>query len=293
MVADPKPYSILFPIAQRQPPRFLPLFQAEINKKATYQWNDPPLDASWTQPDPTWKTRIESAQGLLDDRFAFCQTMPLDEFLTTVGALRKSGYRPVRFRPFADGQAVKVAAVWARDGRSWRFSSGLSRDQIRETDDKNKNDQFLPVDVAGYAATENDGKPVDRYAAVWVENSGGDDARLYVGAAGEELIDLQKPLKADKLTPRTLHASCGADGRLRYSGVWGRSTGAAITGQGLPDQFEANFGQELGKPERAIALGRGGQRDRPGSDGCRACPVCARTCGETAQDQARRSQRPS
>jgi len=34
MVADPKAYSILFPIAQRQAPKFVPLFQAEIAKKA-------------------------------------------------------------------------------------------------------------------------------------------------------------------------------------------------------------------------------------------------------------------
>ncbi|MFI5455727.1 MAG: hypothetical protein ACHRXM_09785 [Isosphaerales bacterium] len=106
-----------------------------MKKQTTYQWNDPPLDASWTKPDPTWKSRIESAQGLLDDRFAFCQTMPLNEFLTTVETLRKSGYRPVRFRPYADGQTVKVAAVWARDGRNWRIESGLSAEQLRQQDD--------------------------------------------------------------------------------------------------------------------------------------------------------------
>ena len=34
MAADPKAYSILFPLAQGQSSQFLPLFQAEINKKA-------------------------------------------------------------------------------------------------------------------------------------------------------------------------------------------------------------------------------------------------------------------
>ena len=135
MVADPKPYSILFPIAQRQAPRFLPLFQAEIAKKATYQWNDPPLDASWRKPDPTAKSRIESAQGLLHDRFAFCQTMPLDDFLDTP---RLSGSRlpPCTFRPFADGPALRVAAV-GPDGRNWRIGSGLTPEQRRQQDEKN------------------------------------------------------------------------------------------------------------------------------------------------------------
>ena len=56
---------------------------------------------SQTPPSPS---QIESAQGMLAERFAFCQTMPLDEFLTTAEALRHSGYRPIRFRPYADGQ---------------------------------------------------------------------------------------------------------------------------------------------------------------------------------------------
>ena len=70
------------------------------------RWNDPPLDPSWTKPDPAWVSRIESAEGLVAERFAFCQTMPLDEFLATAEGLRPSGYRPVRFRPYADGPAV-------------------------------------------------------------------------------------------------------------------------------------------------------------------------------------------
>ncbi len=105
MVADPKAY--LEPLPGRREAgrnRSLPVFQAELAKKATYSWNDPPLDPSWTKPDATLVSRIESAQGILAERFAFCQTMPLDEFLTTAEALRKSGYRPVRFRPYADGQ---------------------------------------------------------------------------------------------------------------------------------------------------------------------------------------------
>ena len=106
MVADPKAYLSLFPVAEKRAEQVLPVFQAELAKKATYSWNDPPLDPSWTRPDASLVSRIESAQGMLSERFAFCQTMPLDEFLTTAEALRNSGYRPVRFRPYADGQGA-------------------------------------------------------------------------------------------------------------------------------------------------------------------------------------------
>src|SRR5208337_1928970 len=115
MVSDPKAYAAFFPIAHRQESETLPLFQAEISKKPTYSWNDPPLDPSWTKPDTTLTGKIETVQGMLAERFAFYQTMPLDEFVKVAEALRKSGYRPVRFRPYADGQVVRVAAVWTRD----------------------------------------------------------------------------------------------------------------------------------------------------------------------------------
>ena len=130
MAADPKAYLTLFPIAERQAEKVLPHFQAELEKRATFDWNDPPLDASWTRPDAALASRIEAAQGQLDERFAFCQAMPLDEFLTTAEALRPSGYRPVRVRPFADGPSVKVAAAWARDGRKWRVASGLAAGEV-------------------------------------------------------------------------------------------------------------------------------------------------------------------
>jgi len=122
MDADPKAYATCFSIAQYHEPLTSPLLQAEIARKLVLSWDDPPLDRSWTTPDPTLTGQIESAQGMLAERFAFCQTMTLDESLTTAEALRKSGYRPIRFRPYADGGTVRVAAVWARDGRPWRMA---------------------------------------------------------------------------------------------------------------------------------------------------------------------------
>ena len=243
MISDHKAYQSLFPVAEKRAEQILPLFQAELAKEATYSWNDPPLDPSWTKPDAALVSRIESAQGILAERFAFCQTMPLDEFLTTAESLRKSGYRPMRFRLYADRQVVRVAAVWTRDGRNWRISSGLTADEVRQQDERNKKDKFLPVDVAGYTAIDKDGKPADRYAALWVEKSGDDDARLYVGTTADQQDEIQDKFKGANLISRTLHAMIGSDGCTRYCGVWGRPPGAAVTGQTYRDQFEGNFEQ--------------------------------------------------
>ena len=244
MVSDSKAYLSLFLVAEKSAEQVLPVFQAELAKKATYSWNDPPLNPSWMKPDAALVSRIESAEGLLSERFAFCQTMAMDEFLTTAEALRKSGYRPVRFRPHADGQQVRVAAVWTRDGRNWRMGSGLSPEQVRQDDEKNRSAKFLPVDVAGYVETPAEGKSADRYAALWVQKVGDDDARLYVGATADEEGKVHERLKDEKLTtPRTLHGLRGSDGRKSYSGVWGVPPSTGITGQVDRDQFEGNFEQ--------------------------------------------------
>jgi formylglycine-generating enzyme required for sulfatase activity/tetratricopeptide (TPR) repeat protein len=246
MAADAKAYRTLFPIAERQTEKTLPIFEAELKKTATFDWSDPPLDPSWTKPDAALVARIEAAGGLIAERFAFCQAMPLDEFLATAEALRPSGYRPVRFRPYADGSAVRVAAVWTRDGRKWWVAAGLTAEEVRQRDAMNRDAKLLPADVAGYVTT-GDSKPADRYTALWVEASGGDDARLFVGATDDELTDLQKLLEDSKLTPRTLHALRGSDSRLRYSGVWGKPPSAAVTPQGVRDLFEENFATEQAK----------------------------------------------
>jgi hypothetical protein len=241
MVSDHKGYLSLFPIAEKRAEHVLSVFQAELAKRATYSWNDPPLDPAWTKPDVSIVSQIESAQGILTERFAFCQTMPIDEVITTADRLRRSGYRPLRLRPYSDQQVVRVAAVWTRDGRNWRIASGLSSDEVRQQDERNKKDQFLPVDVAGYVTTDTGGKPADRYAALWVEKSGDDDARMYVGTIADGVTQVQDQLKEAKLIPRTLHAMIGPEGRTTYCGVWGRPPGVAVTGQTYQDQFEGNF----------------------------------------------------
>ena len=241
MVSDPKAYLSLVGIIERRAEQVLPVLEAELAKRATCSWNDRPLNPSWTTPDVALRSRVESSQGILTDRFAFCQTMPLDECVTTAEALRESGYRPQRFRPYADERSVRVAAVWARDGRNWRLSSGVSADQVRNQDEQNKRDKYLPVEVTGYVTTDAGGKRSDHYAALWVEKSGDDDARMYWAATAGEETEVIEKFNDAKLIPRTLSAMTGSDGRTRYCGVWGRPRAAAITGQVYRDQLEGWF----------------------------------------------------
>ena len=139
MDAQPKAYASLFPIAQRLKTETLPLFQDEIARTLAPTWNDPPLDLSWTKPDAILTAKIESAQGMFTEHFAFCQTMPLEEFLKVVEQLRPSGYRPTRFRPMRgqeptgwrrSGLVTGVLGEWltiSPPTRSARATSGTAR----------------------------------------------------------------------------------------------------------------------------------------------------------------------
>ena len=245
MSADQKQYAALFPVAQKAAAQVLPVFQAELEKRATPHWADAPHDPGWAQSDPSWKGRFESAHGFLDDQFAFCQTMPLDEFLVLAEALRKSGYRPVRFRPYADGSAILVAAAWTRDGRTWRMASGLTREENLERDEKNRAEKYLPVDVAGYVSPGADGKPADRFAAIWIEsNQPGEDARLQAGLTAVELKSAQTRLKDAGMAPVTVQATRAADGSSRYCGTW-RKVAASEAPAPLLELDEGGFAGEL------------------------------------------------
>src|SRR5262249_5386355 len=90
---------------------------------------------------------------------------------------------------------------------------------------------------------EKSGQPADRHSALWVEKSGDDDARMYVGATADEQKEAQGQFEEAKLIPRTLHATSGVDGRTRYCGVWGRPSRAGIEGRTLREQFEKDFEQ--------------------------------------------------
>src|SRR5262249_16054165 len=81
----------------------------------------------------------------------------------------------------------------------------------------------------------------DRYTAVWVEPSGDDDARMYVGVTAADLESVQARLKLERRIPRTMSAFRGSEGRTRYSGVWGRYPAVEPTWLSYRDQSEGSF----------------------------------------------------
>ncbi len=228
--ADPKTYVACFPVAQYHESVTSPVLKAEIEKKLL-TWNDPPAARSWTRPDPSLTGKIEAAKGMLTERFGFCQTMPLDDFLSVAEALRPTGFRPLRFRPYEEGHAVKVAVVWTRDGVPWRIANDQSAEEVLKTDEQNRTEEFLSVDAIGYVVTSPDGKPISRFAALWVQKAGPDDARIVLASSAAELKKVKEELKSAGFTPAVLHTWRQPGDQTGYSGVWRKpSTGSSGTG---------------------------------------------------------------
>ena len=208
----------------------LPLFQAEIARKLTCLWNDPPLDPSWSTLDAILTAKIESAQGMLAEQLAFCQTMALDEFLTTAEAIRPSGYRPVRFRPYAEGRRLRV---WRSGPVMGVLGGSLRSVRRRHPTDRRAESQGglpsgrgrrLPGWGGGRASPPPASPPCGR------RTGSDDDARMVVASSVAELTKVQEQLKNAGLVPLTLHAWRQADDKLSYSGVWHKTaTGTSDT----------------------------------------------------------------
>jgi serine/threonine protein kinase/formylglycine-generating enzyme required for sulfatase activity/tetratricopeptide (TPR) repeat protein len=243
MDADPKSFAAIYPAAERQRLAAVPALDGELAKSLSRDWGDAPLDRSWKAPDPALFRQIEAALGALTDRYGFCQTMPLDEFRAVAEALRESGYRPTRFRPYADGSSVRVAAVWTRDGRDWKLDIGSSESEFRRADVQRHAEGYLPADAAGYVANRGDGKAADLYAGLWVKQARPEEkAEAYVGALAAEHKTVQDKIKERGFVAQSSQAVLGTDGKTRFSGVWVKSANngsasSSLTGSGLEGQI--------------------------------------------------------
>src|SRR5262249_21049673 len=153
MDADEKQFTVLYPRLKAHGQRATAPLRAELDRQLSPAWVDPPLDASWKPMDTGLVQTIETAHGLVAERFAFCQAMPLEEFLAVAARLRPGGYRPTRFRPFANprrGGPVLVAAVWTRDGLEWQLAHDLDAADVPGHDAEYRARSYHPVDVSGY-----------------------------------------------------------------------------------------------------------------------------------------------
>ncbi len=244
MDAEDKQFAVLFPKLHSHQEKGQAALLAELDRKLQPRWSDLPLDPAWKPVDGTLVQKIEAAHGLVHERFAFCQTMPLAEFLTVAEQLRSSGYRPTRFRPNATANGVQVAAVWTRDGGDWRMKPGLSVGELQKRDAEARKESLHPVDACAYLS---DGKEL--YAALWRKvPPKAPDTQLAVGLDAKQLQQRGQTLAKSGYLQATYTQMVSPDGTTRFCAIWSKAPGqttAAETFSGIEADYSGDRGLQV------------------------------------------------
>jgi formylglycine-generating enzyme required for sulfatase activity len=217
--ADARQYAVLWPKLRAHRERALALMSQELDRTLTPDWKDAPLATDWATPAPALVRQLENAQGLLAERFALCQTLPLADFAALSEGLRRCGYRPIRCRPYRVAKALQVAVVWLRDGRDWQLTQDVSAANLHRLDQQQRKKGYRLTEVAGYAPATKE--VALQYVAVWARPPTPEEkeVRQYLGVAEAEHLKAQKLLQKN-FVPVTLHAAVGQDNQLYYSSLW-------------------------------------------------------------------------
>jgi formylglycine-generating enzyme required for sulfatase activity len=232
--ADAKAFQVLFAKIEPHGERAAAPLEAEIERELRPQWSDSPLDASWKEPEAAAVHSIEVAQGLVAQRFALCQTMPLADFSSVVDSLRVAGFRLRRMRPYVAAGAVQVAAFWDRDGRESRWAAGLTVQDLHKRDEELRAQGFGPEDVLGYV---REGR--DLYAALWLKGpSGAATSKLEAGLEEE-------PSGTDSFVLSVHSRFTDSDGKDRHSAVWVATEGQAQGETFSFSGFEPEYSGEM------------------------------------------------
>ncbi|WP_435011955.1 protein kinase domain-containing protein (plasmid) [Tundrisphaera lichenicola] len=179
--ADPLQFAELFPVLARHGAAATDALEAELDRVAVPDWGDGPLDPAWREIAVELRRVLESAAGIVEQRFVLCQSLPYARFGDAVEQLGGCGYHPRCVRPFRVGASLMVAAVWTRDDRAWQWLDDSDPEAVMKRDDELRTQGFVPIDVSVYLGPEN----ATRYIAVW-EKANGDEAevRLLAGPLG-------------------------------------------------------------------------------------------------------------
>jgi formylglycine-generating enzyme required for sulfatase activity len=266
--ADGRSLRVLLPALRRHREQAIGLLVAELARRPQATWPDEPAGQPWPAVVSAAGEALARAEGVLADRFALCQTLPLGEADALARDLARAGYRPCCFRPFAGPAGTCVAAVWVRDGRAWEWAHGATAAAIQQRDGACRRKGLLAVDLAGYvSAGDRPGRTV--FAGLWVADPAASDARLYVDVPDERHQDYWKPLNEAGFIPRTnLLTSAPSGGARRSSVRWQLRRGEpeyrdlwdaderAYAGSNAPGwcQVDARLGFDV-RGERALHAG--------------------------------------
>jgi serine/threonine protein kinase/formylglycine-generating enzyme required for sulfatase activity len=184
-ISDPASYQTFFNPIKSLGSNGIASLQSIASRELKPQWNDPASDPTWKEVDSAVKLSFQQAQGMISDRFAYVQAMPLEKFLETAEALRPCGYRPTRVRPWAwspransegdtSTEGPMVAAIFTRDSKKWEIETNLKMAQIPKGDQPAVKGELVLEDLCAMPTRST---LAPSFIALWVEPASDKDIR--------------------------------------------------------------------------------------------------------------------
>ncbi len=148
--------------------------------------------------------------------------MPWEEFPIFAEQIRPCGYRPLRVRPYREGDVLKVAAVWTRDGADWKLKVDLGPGQLPPRDEAAEQEGLLPSDVAGYVPVASDEATNVKYVLLWSSPStNAEERRVAAGLEFAAFEEMRSTFSEQGFATQSAIQVCtDSNGQSRYAGVW-------------------------------------------------------------------------
>ncbi len=241
--SDTEAFGTLFPVLQRHDQVAVNHLKAVLDRQLEPAWNDAPFDPGWTAPGANVKAAIESAHGMIGERFAFCQDLPWEEFSELAETLAKSGYRPTRVRPWreslfaekessvrganSDEPATCVAAVWTRDGKRWELETDLAQEQLPDPESPAERGGLVPEDLA--VLSPGDGSDKNRFVVLWNEPDNADEQRRLLADVPHQQLTSSRSRSGFYYSPLAKQGFASQlavavwtddEGNRHYGGIW-------------------------------------------------------------------------
>jgi serine/threonine protein kinase len=217
--ADPQQFHELFSVLAQHGKAAIEVLEREMERVVTPDWGDAPLNPAWCEVTAELRRVLESAAGMVEQRFVLCQTLPFALLHEVIMQLGRCGYRPRCIRPYCVGASLMVAAIWTRDDRAWQWLDNADPDAVLKRDGELRMQGFVPIDASVHIGSESE----PRYTVTWEQAIGDDtEVRLLAGPLGEAKKRSLTTLIEEKFNCQSGHIALDNHGRLHCASLWTR-----------------------------------------------------------------------
>ena len=173
-------------------------------------------------------------KGMLTDKFAIVQTLPLADLVPLTEALKPRRWRPIRVRPYPTPDGLKVAVIWLPSSVEGELFDGTT-EEVEKHDAENRAKGFTAVDLAGYLDANKQVRHI--LTSAKVKHAEGTN----IDISAHQIVDGKTPYKAPASTScakQTYQIYSDAAGIRFADVVWRHHKGTLYSYRGGRSQWE-------------------------------------------------------